>query len=225
MGGVAHQESAESLVPVAAGSLLTLVPQVDGITFNPPQQVVTWKAPHQGANFLFNTPADLDHDLTGRVLVFQGPLITGEIPLVMRHVAPVRAPMRGMPPPTRSIFEALEPVFASYSHKDAAVMEYFRQARAELGQRMLVDIYDLRAGDHWQERLYEMIDESAVFQLFWSAHSAASEYCAREWRHALRHQAARPRFIQPVWWHAPMPPPPEELAHLHFQKIDVALEG
>jgi hypothetical protein len=100
-------------------------------------------------------------------------------------------------------------------------MEYFRQSRASLGQKMLVDIYDLRAGDHWADRLLEMIDQSAFFQLFWSRHSAQSRYCRQEWEYALHYLAERPRFIQPVWWEAPMPDPPPELADLHFQKVPI----
>ncbi len=67
----------------------------------------------------------------------------------------------------------------------------------------------------------EMIDQSAVFQLFWSSHSAQSTYCRQEWEHALNYVDSRPRFIQPVWWDAPMPPPPEPLGSLHFQRVSL----
>jgi hypothetical protein len=101
------------------------------------------------------------------------------------------------------------------------VMEYFRRARQNMGQKMLVDIYDLRSGEHWADRLLEMIEQSAAFQLFWSRHSAQSRYCRQEWEYALQvaEREQRPRFVQPVWWAAPMPDPPSELAALHFQKV------
>ncbi len=98
-------------------------------------------------------------------------------------------------------------------------MEYFRKTRERIGQKMLVDIYDLRAGEYWSDRLIKMIDDSAAFQLFWSRSSAQSEYCRKEWQHALKHKLSHPRFIQPVWWREPMPAPPSELADLHFQRI------
>jgi hypothetical protein len=217
MGGQPATSTARSAVRVDPGSLITLVPQVTGLRFDPAEQVVTWQPPYQSATFLFTTPAALDADLSGRVLVYQGPLILGEIPVSMARRATTVPDSKALT--TQAGLQRFDPVFASYSHRDAPVMRYFRRARERLGQRMLVDIYDLRAGEHWADRLLEMIDQSAVFQLFWSQHSAQSAYCRQEWQHALGYLDRRPRFIQPVWWTTPMPPPPLELADLHFQRV------
>jgi hypothetical protein len=149
------------------------------------------------------------------VTVFHGPLIVGEIPIQIKLAQHTAAPTLNQSGELRR----LDPIFASYSHRDTPVMEYFRRARQNMGQKMLVDVYDLRAGEHWADRLLEMIDESAAFQLFWSKHSAQSNYCRKEWEYALSRARQRPRFIQPVWWDAPMPPPPPDLADLHFQRI------
>jgi hypothetical protein len=67
----------------------------------------------------------------------------------------------------------------------------------------------------------ELIDGAEVFQLFWSRSSARSTYVRQEWEHALGYEARRPRFIQPVWWEEPMEPPPPELTHLHFERVDI----
>jgi hypothetical protein len=217
MGGQPATSTARSAVRVDPGSLITLVPQVTGLRFDPAEQVVTWQPPYQSATFLFTTPAALDADLSGRVLVYQGPLILGEIPVSMARRATTVPDSKALT--TQAGLQRFDPVFASYSHRDAPVMRYFRRARERLGQRMLVDIYDLRAGEHWADRLLEMIDQSAVFQLFWSQHSAQSSYCRQEWQHALGYLDRRPRFIQPVWWQTPLPPPPPELADLHFQRV------
>jgi hypothetical protein len=96
-------------------------------------------------------------------------------------------------------------------------MDYFRRRREEEGEKMLADIYDLRVGDHWETRLLEMIEESAVFQLFWSKHSAQSEYCRKEWQHALKFEKERPRFIRPIYWTKQLKPAsPPELKHIQF---------
>lgn len=223
MGGEMAAGRAKSQAPIPRGTVLTFIPQAEGLHFSPDSQTLMWGEgpmvkPFQSANFLFSVPASASGEITGRVLVMDGLNVVGSIPFQMTVAQVAGAPMQ-----QQSGLKALDPVFASYSHKDSPIMEYFRARRAEMGQKMLVDIYDLRAGEHWSSRLMEMIDESAVFQLFWSEHSANSPYCRQEWDHALRLLRKRPRFIQPIWWDSPMPPPPPELAALHFQKIDLPL--
>jgi hypothetical protein len=218
MGGSPVNASTLSVRPIRQGELLTFVPFVRGATFSPPEQVVKWYTPFQSASFLFNTSPGLDHDLEGQLLVYQGPLIVGEIPITIRYAdKSVKNPLLDH----EARISRYDPIFASYSRRDAPVMEYFRKQRATLGLEMLVDIYDLRAGEHWSDRLYEMIEASAVFQLFWSKNSAGSPYVRQEWEYARLFQVKRPRFIQPVWWHSPMPDPPPELAELHFQKVEL----
>lgn len=217
MGGSQATTGVTSAINVDVGSLVTFVPVIAGITFDAAERVVTWQPPYQSATFLFTTPDQLPQHLTGHVLVYQGPLIIGEIPVTMQILA-ADQPVETLPGKS-SEMQRLQPVFASYSHRDTPVMEYFRQSYARLGQKMLVDVYDLRSGDHWADRLLEMIGESAVFQLFWSRYSAQSSHCRREWENALRYLDERPRFIRPVWWQEPMPTPPPELADLHFQRV------
>jgi hypothetical protein len=217
MGGTQASANVISQIKIPVGSLITFVPVVEGIRFNPPEQLITWQSWYQSATFLFTTPTALPQTLTGRVLVYQGPLIIGEIPLSMQVVT-VDQPVSTTPGKSGEM-QRLQPVFASYSHRDTPVMEYFRRSYERLGQKMLVDVYDLRSGEHWADRLLEMIGESAVFQLFWSYHSAQSKYCRQEWESALKYLDERPRFIRPVWWQHPMPAPPPELSGLHFQRV------
>ena len=221
MGGSQRSAGVTSAINVDVGSLITFVPVVEGITFDVSERVVTWQPPVQSATFLFTTPETLPETLTGHVLVYQGPLIIGEIPVTMQVV--VTDQPTSTTPNKSGEMQRLEPIFASYSHRDTPVMEYFRRSYERLGQKMLVDVYDLRAGEHWNPRLLEMIDESAVFQLFWSKNSAQSTYCRQEWEYALHYQDERPRFIRPVRWQDPMPPPPPELAGLHFQPVPISV--
>jgi hypothetical protein len=218
MGGQQSSATASSKVEVSKGTLLTLVPRVDGITFTPAEQIITWDGqPWYSATFLFQTLATLNADLSGRVLVFNGPLILGEIPVMMQIIQTDA----GKALDKAEHLKKFDPIFASYSHRDTPVMQYFKRARENIGQKMLVDVYDLRSGEHWAQRLLDMIDESAVFQLFWSKHAAESQYCRQEWEHALQLLPQRERFIQPVWWSEPMPKPPPELQDLHFQRINL----
>jgi len=91
-----------------------------------------------------------------------------------------------------------------------------------MGDRYLRDLTELRAGEDYEDRLQEMIEEADVFQLFWSHRSAGSPAVEREWRHALT--LDRQAFIRPTYWEDPMPQPPEELAIIHFQRLGLETE-
>ena len=80
------------------------------------------------------------------------------------------------------------------------------------------DVRILRSGEVWNQALLRKINLADVFQLCWSTNAVASQYVEEEWRHALRLE--RPGFIRPLYWEVPMPPPPEELAAIHFAKLD-----
>ncbi len=219
MGGKQASQSAQSRVQIDPGTAITIVPRIEGISVNPAEQTITWKPPYISATFPFKTPSTLSGDLSGVIQIWKGVLIAGEIPVTMR-VVPADQPAPGTLS-GKSEMRAFDPIFASYSRRDMPVMEYFRRTRANMGQHMLVDIHDIRVGEFWSDRLLEMIDQSAVFQLFWSKHSAGSDYCRMEWEHALTYLDQRPRFIQPVYWHAPgpAPSPPPELSRIHFKQV------
>ena len=80
--------------------------------------------------------------------------------------------------------------------------------------------WSICAGEKWDERLRQLIDEADVFQLFWSTNSMHSPYVRQEWEHAL--VLERSNFIRPTYWEIPMPGssdpplPPEALRRLHF---------
>lgn len=87
---------------------------------------------------------------------------------------------------------------------------------------MLIDKASLRTGERWREALLQLIEEADLFQLFWSKASSRSRYVAEEWQHALSLQGRKgKRFIRPVYWQSPWPPPPEQLEHLHFASLDL----
>ncbi len=225
MGG--HQASGvgTSFSAVQSGTILTIVPQIAGLSFDPPSSALIWNPAesYQSATFIFTIPAAAQQTYSGWILVYEGPIILGKIDVTIRVSQSLP---RTLPAgETRSTtgegqLESLE-VFASYAHRDTPVMEYFRRTHEESGQKLLVDVYALRAGEDWNSRLLEMIDGADVFQLFWSRRSARSEFVEREWRHALQFTQRRPRFIQPVWWEEPLEPPPAELSHLHFQRVEL----
>jgi hypothetical protein len=82
------------------------------------------------------------------------------------------------------------------------------------------DLLSLEPGVRWERELYRHIDRSDLFLLFWSTAARESEWVRKEILYALQRKQSddfAPPEIVPVPIEGPPPvPPPEELAHLHF---------
>jgi hypothetical protein len=89
-----------------------------------------------------------------------------------------------------------------------------------LGIQFFQDILDLEPGDRWEKELYRHIDESDLFLLFWSTAARESKWVMEEVKYALARKHGddfAPPEIRPVIIEGPpVPAPPPELAHLHF---------
>jgi len=205
---------------------LTFAPVVPGIEVNPPSRSFLWLESVHREEFRLRTSPDLDGQVArGQMSVYLGSILLADIPLSIRvdsapRAAPARAPMESTQArPYRKIF-------ASYSHKDAAIVDQFASYVEGIGDTYLRDVKDLRAGEVWSQRLAHMIDEADVFQLFWSQNSMRSGFVRQEWEHAL--SLRRPAFVRPTYWEDPFPEkpdeglPPEDLRQLHFQRIPAA---
>jgi hypothetical protein len=221
MGNRQSYSTSQSVTGIQVDTLITIVPYIKSVTFIPSEQTLSWNPPYKVASFLFGFKGNTESDLSGSIRIYDGPLIIGEIPIKLELTAKMTRETINFD--NQVTIDRFDKIFASYSHRDTPVMEYFRRARENIGHKMLVDIYDLRSGEYWSDRLLRMIDESDVFQLFWSNNSAKSEYCRKEWEHAIKYLDKRPRFVQPVWWKTPMVSPPKELVAIHFQKVNLPL--
>jgi len=82
------------------------------------------------------------------------------------------------------------------------------------------DVLDIEPGAEWEPLLYRRIDECDVFLLFWSSAAGASEWVRKEFLYALdrktRDADDQPELIPVILEGPPIPPPPPELKHLHF---------
>jgi|GEM_PF-3117158 len=200
---------------------ITFVPVVDQVTFNPPRITFLWTEPVHRAEFrLRAAPGVAGSTLRGQITVFLGHLVLAEIKLALRVDA---QPAPRNAPPATSGARPYRKIFASYSHRDAAIVEEFERYAASLGDRYLRDAVHLRAGEVWNDQLRELVREADVFQLFWSSNSMHSPFCRDEWEFAL--DLERVNFVRPTFWENPMPEssaeglPSERLRRLHFQHI------
>lgn len=215
-----HRHSGDSRFPVPRDGELTLAPEMVGVEFDPPRRSFFWRegvAVHGETFRLRAAPALGGGIARGRITVFLGALILAEIGLAIRVGGD---PAKGAG--TRKTSAApFRKIFASYSHRDVEVVETLERHARTLGDEYLRDWMHLRSGEQWDARLLSLVEQADVFQLFWSNHSACSPFVEREWRHALR--LGREAFVRPTYWEHPMPPPPPDLAGIHFHLLNAAL--
>ena len=198
--------------PIAKGSTITAIPRLEGFQFNPPSQTVELHEDWHRLDFRLRARPELAGTASNGHLTFtvEG-VIVADIPISI-YVGDrvMTAEMVNAPgEPYRSIF-------CSYSRRDTCVVKRVERACKTLGIDYLRDVVSLRSGEPWQPALLSMIERADIFQLFWSRNAVRSKYVEDEWRYALRLSREPSRFIRPVYWTEPMPPPPPELGHLSF---------
>jgi beta-glucosidase-like glycosyl hydrolase len=109
-------------------------------------------------------------------------VLVGTIPLsiyITRDAGPVAASLAEIQP------YLYTKVFVSYSHKDGKIIDRITAAAATLGPTFIRDQVHLRSGETWDEQLLELIDQSDVFQLYWSANASVSKYVEQEWQQPI----------------------------------------
>jgi hypothetical protein len=207
------------------GAPLTLVPDLPGFRFNPPQLRVTWEEEVQQHEFRLRAEtARPGQAANGRLRVYTGPLLRAEVPLSIFVQQADTQPTT--PEDFASVLaRAYRRVFASYSHRDTPVVRSCEAAAESTGDRYLRDVTLLRSGEDWDSRLLQAIVEADVFQLFWSEHAATSPAVTKEWQYALSLQPARGAFIRPVYWSRQPYTIPPELEAIHFERLDLSRLG
>ncbi|MEU7811105.1 Hsp70 family protein, partial [Pseudonocardia sp. NPDC049154] len=210
---------AESSQGVPRGAVLRIRPTIEHCLINPPMAAFRWEEPiHEVPFLVYPAAAATGRRVRGRVEVWLGPLMIGEVLLSFEVRADAAEPTMEREAPSR-----YRKIFASYSHRDVAIVEALVPALELLGDRVVYDRRDLRCAEHWPTRILELIREADVFQLYWSHNSMRSVEVRREWEYAL--SLGRQGFVRPFYWQAPLPRddanglPPEMLSSLHWSQL------
>lgn len=196
------------------GTSLTIVPECDGVTFDPEYDSFTWYRRWHRLEFTFTARAELaGSKRTCTITVYAGPLIIAVLEVPFDFQAAGSAQRSGLTDEAHAA--QYRRIFLSYSHQDTPVVLACRAAYHSLSDIVLIDRDTLRSGELFDEGLEAMIRDAEIFQLFWSARSARSCWVRREWEYALGLNRG-PGFVRPVYWAKPMEPPPDPLSRLHF---------
>jgi hypothetical protein len=225
MGSTQREARSTAPAKLARGTVISILPEVAGVEFNPPRISFKWVEDMQRAEFRLRAGKDLAGSAAnGTVTIFVGPLIVATIKVAMLfdEASAVPVTLAADTQATASVYKQ-EEIFVSYSHADTPVVIACRDAYMALGYDVLIDIDKLRSGEHWSQALMELIDRADIFQLFWSQNSSKSEYVHQEWEYALKKSATKGEgFIRPVYWEKPLIPPPPELEPLHFAYVPLS---
>jgi hypothetical protein len=213
----------DARLALPAGGSILLVPVVEGVEFNPPSRAFAWHEPLHEERFQLRAgPATIGQTLRGKLSAYLGTVLLAEVTLSFlvteQEVAEPQYKQRSV---------SYRKIFASYSHQDAPIVRDFDRVVQTFGDRYLLDVKSLRAGEVWSEALERLIADADIFQLFWSESSMRSKFCRQEWEYALEVNCD----IRPVFWQLPMPRdeaaglPPARLAKLHFARLGAPEEG
>lgn len=198
---------------VTNGARIRVTPYSAGLHFEPASVLLPELTSWLRTTFAMRPALAVNPDepIRGTIEFSVGPLVVGQIAFsvtVQDSVAAEDVQVRD------AEAEPHRKIFVSYSRRDAAIVTLLERAYKALGDSCLRDVDVLRSGEDWRRSLLRKIDEADIFQLCWSRTARASRYVEEEWRHALSRD--REHFIRPLYWQRPLPPPPHELAHLHF---------
>ncbi|MCP4663667.1 MAG: TIR domain-containing protein [bacterium] len=208
---------------IAPGTEITVVPQGEGLVFDPPQARITWSGDWQRADFeMAATGERVGHVIEGSIACYVGPLLIADLrlPVVVPGAGEeVAADDAEQDSQSARMYQA---IFASYSHADTAVVEAMETACKALGMDYLRDVMTLKSGQQWSDELLHMVERADIFQLFWSATASQSPYVEQEWQHALKLAERKgAAFIRPIYWQKPLAPVPGNLSHLHFAPVEL----
>ena len=209
-----REVTARKFTKLVRGTELRLVPQAEGVTFNPEMLTIRWQEDYERARFRFQASTDIiGQPCFGEISVFVGVLEVATIRFSI-FITEESIPQAQVTQAS-AVANLYQKIFVSYSHKDTEIVTACKSAFEAIGYTVAIDYEDLRTGEVWSEGLERLIDDADIFQLFWSNYSAQSSHCRRKWEYAL--QKKRESFIRPVYWQQPLPDVPDTLGHIHFK--------
>lgn len=143
---------------------------------------VIWQGLFTKCSFDYFVPEDVDADeLSCEVILYINGALIGE----MRFITQIVNVPRNLNPEILS--RAFKKIFISYVHQAIRLVKNFALAYKAQGVDYFFDRDRLKAGDVYEEKIFEYIDTSDLFILCWSKNAAQSDYVAKEKGRALLH--------------------------------------
>lgn len=167
---------------IARGSMLTFKLTMPGLDVAETEESGDWDGEPLDIQFIVSVPGDhTSGNRFGKVSVYENEKKIGtiafriEILARSQEIAQPAVPALVTTPMTRH-----ESAFISYASEDKAEVYDFLRLLDGFGVTYHVDIFDIPAGERWEQKLYEFIDSDDLFLLFWSKAASRSEWVLKE---------------------------------------------
>jgi hypothetical protein len=208
---------------IKRGTELAFYLLLPGLDIDEPAQSCVWDGEPARVQFGVNVPEDCrPRNIIGTVTVCENSVPIGHLKFKFKVVGDVSGEAHPASP---------EPVQAgNMTRYRQAFISYASQDRPEVLKRIQMlnlakikffqDLLTLEPGEVWEKMLYEYIDKSDVFFLFWSKAASESEWVRREIEYAIKSRTAGaepgPEIIPVIIEGPPAARPPAQLSFLHF---------
>ena len=201
-------------VPVPRGVILTIMINIEGFDVQDPIDTMVFESVPTNASFIIKVPADCTTgEYPGKAVVnYQGVTIAKIVFLIYIDTNEAR---NYVDHSLKTLYP--KSAFASYASENRGEVLSRIQGMKKVAPELdiFIDIFSLRSGQNWQEKLEQHVPTKDTFYLFWSQPAARSKWVEREWRLALSRRGLK--YIDPVPLDEPdLVPPPKELSALHF---------
>ena len=203
---------------VKRGDRLSFQLIIPDLEIDDPMQSLVWRGKPVSVDFGLTVPDSLPHkNLIGTVVVSRGSVPVGMLKFKLAVIQQADTALK----PISNAARLFRKAFVSYASHDRREVLKRVQMLSNVGIGVFQDVLNLEPGDRWEQRLYQAIDMSDLFLLFWSKAAKESEWVMKETLYALERQGAHPdqipAIIPIILESPPITLPPPELMHLHFQ--------
>ena len=206
---------------VERGDELTVHLSLPGLQVRPRVEGLAWDGEPRAVQFDVLVPAEMERgNVVGTVMISKNNVPLGHIKfkLTVEETSAMSGATRNVPAGESA--HRYRKAFISYASQDRAEVIKRVQMLRSLRISYFQDLLNLEPGTRWDHELYQHIDDSDLFLLFWSSAAKRSQWVMREVNYALKRQSGSEmlvlEIIPVIIEGPPVVEPPRELAHLHF---------
>ena len=210
---------------IKRGTELTFHLQMPGLSVDDDVQSCVWEGEPAWVQFGVTVPEDCKpRNIIGTVTVSEASVPIGHLRFKFKitdvQSGPDAADVPGLEPVPAGNLTRYQQAFISYASKDRQEVLKRVQMLNVAKIKFFQDLLTLEPGDQWEKLLYEYIDKSDVFFLFWSKAASESKWVKREVEYAIKRRANKdepdPEIIPVIIEGPPPASPPVELSSIHF---------